>query len=75
MIAIRQIHQQLADVIPVPAELRNRTTEVIFLSIDGPSADATANDRGNIVHSVSNETPALFFGSLPDFPEREAQGP
>ena len=33
MIAIRQIHDNLADVIPVPPELRHRKTEVIFIAI------------------------------------------
>ena len=75
MITIRQIHEQLADVIPVPPELRTRTTEVIFRAIDGPSADAAATEHEDSVLSVSNETPSAFFGSLPDFPEREAQGP
>lgn len=74
MIAIRQIHEHLADVIPVPPELRNRKTEVIFLAIDGPAADAADTDREKSFPDVSNETPTVFFGSLPDFPEREAQG-
>lgn len=74
MIAIRQVHEHLADVIPVPPELRNRKTEVIFLAIDGPSVDAADTDQQDSVSGASNESPSAFFGSLPDFPERDAQG-
>ena len=55
MIAIRQIHEQLANVIEVPAELRNRRTEVIFLAIDavdGPTLlfmmDSPLTDDGTL---------------------------
>ena len=66
VIAFRQIHEQLADVIAVPAELRNRRTEVIFLAIDSPESPLCAD---------GNEfTADQFFGSLPDFPERAPQG-
>jgi len=64
VIAIRQIHEQLANVIEVPAELRNRRTEVIFLAID--TADATRTDE-------PCRTADQFYGLLPDFPERVAQ--
>ena len=66
MIAIRQIHEQLADVIEVPAELRNRRTEVIFLAID--SAESPLDADGNEFAADQ------FFGSLPDFPERAPRG-
>ena len=70
MIAIRQIHEQLADVIQVPEELRNRRTEVIFLAIDGAESITAP--------VLSQETPDseadLFYGALPDFPERASQG-
>jgi hypothetical protein len=71
MIAIRQIHEQLADVIQVPEELRNRRTEVIFLVMD------SAESLEGVEHS-QKETPDFsadrFFGALPDFPERSPQG-
>ena len=68
MIAIRQIHEHLANVIEVPAELLNRRTEVIFLAIDAPEAPAE-------VRPESEEcSPDQFFGSLPDFPARAPQG-
>ncbi len=70
MIAIRQIHEHLADVIEVPPELRNRKTEVIFLAMDSaPSEFETKNH----VHSTPvdiNQSAVAFFGSLSDFPER-----
>ena len=76
MIAIRQIHEHLADVIPVPPELRNRKTEVIFLAIDGASAVAADADHQDFDSdsAASNGSPSAFFGSLRDFPERQDQG-
>lgn len=68
MIAIRQIHEQLANVIEVPAELRNRRTEVIFLAID--AADAVNGKSDDAPDFAADE----FFGALPDFPERSPQG-
>lgn len=68
MIAIRQIHEQLANVIEVPAELRNRRTEVIFLAIDAPEAPAEVRPEGEEFSADK------FFGSLPDFPARAPQG-
>jgi hypothetical protein len=68
MIAIRQIHEHLANVIEVPAELRNRRTEVIFLAIDSPDAPAEVLPDGAEISADK------FFGSLPEFPERAPQG-
>lgn len=70
MIAIRQIHEQLADVIQVPEELRNRRTEVIFLAIDGAeSITAPVLSQGTPDFAAD-----LFFGALPHIPERAPQG-
>jgi len=70
VIAIRQIHEQLADVIQVPEELRNRRTEVIFLAIDGAESVAASVQ-------CQEDTPDIavdrFFGALPHFPERASQ--
>ena len=38
------------------------------------SADAADTDQQDSVSGASNESPSAFFGSLPDFPERDAQG-
>lgn len=71
MIAIRQIHEQLADVIQVPEELRNRRTEVIFLAIDAAeSVTPSAQGKADTPDFAAD----LFFGALPGFPERAPQG-
>ena len=36
MYAVKQIHEDLQDVIPVPENLRHRRTEVIFIALDDP---------------------------------------
>ena len=68
MIAIRQIHEQLASVIEVPIEIRNRRTEVIFLVVDGVTESPIEDPNGCDV------TANQYFGCLPDFPQRAAQG-
>lgn len=65
MIVIRQIHEHLANVIEVPAEIRDRRTEVIFLGIDAPA---------EVLPDGAEFSTDKFFGSLPDFPERAPQG-
>lgn len=70
VIAIRQIHEQLADVIQVPEELRNRRTEVIFLAIDAAESVTAPVERADTPDFAAD----LFFGALPDFPERAPQG-
>ncbi len=73
MIAIRQIHEHLADVIEVPPELRNQKTEVIFLAMDGaPSESAVADTESPI--DINDRSAVEFFGSLPDFPDQVTQG-
>ena len=60
MIAIRQIHEQLASMIEVPVEIRNRRTEVIFLVVDGATESPHEDPDG------MDLTADLFFGALPD---------
>ena len=60
MIAIRQIHEQLASMIEVPVEIRNRRTEVIFLVVDGATKSRHEDSDG------MDLTADLFFGALPD---------
>lgn len=36
MYAVKQIHEDLQEVIPVPESLRHRRTEVIFIALDEP---------------------------------------
>ena len=74
MIAIRQIHDNLADVIPVPPELRHRKTEVIFIAIDDTSADNSKSVSAQLVAEVNNASLTDLFGSIGDFPERDPQG-
>lgn len=62
MNAIRQIHENLAEMIQVPEEFRHRKTEVIFIAIEDSDsqADQTFLSR--------------FYGAIPDFPNRDEQG-
>ena len=74
MIAIRQIHEHLADVIEVPPELRNRKTEVIFLAMDSVPRESGTEGLESPASDKGNHSAVEFFGSLPDFPELTAQG-
>ena len=74
MIAIRQIHEHLADVIEVPPELRNRKTEVIFLAMDSGPRDPGTEGLKSPTPDKSEHSALEFFGSIPDFPERTVQG-
>jgi hypothetical protein len=74
MIAIRQIHEHLADVIEVLPELRNRKTEVIFLAMDSAPPNSGTEEQDSPAPDTSNHSAVEFFGSIPDFPERTAQG-
>lgn len=47
MFAIRQMIDDPQDFIPVPAELRHRPTEVIFIALDSAPEVATATLAGN----------------------------
>ena len=74
MIAIRQIHEHLADVIEVPPELRNRKTEVIFLAMDSVPLNSGTEEPESSAPDNRNQSAVEFFGSIPDFSERTAQG-
>ena len=74
MIAIRQIHEHLADVIEVPPELRNRKTEVIFLAMDSVPLNSGTEEPESPATDNNHQSAVEFFGSIPDFPERMAQG-
>ena len=67
MIAIRQIHGQLASMIKVPVEIRNRRTKVNFLVVDGATESPSEDPDG--LDLTADE----FFGALPDFAERASQ--
>ncbi len=60
MIAIRQIHEQLASMLEVPVQIRNRRTEVIFLVVDGATESPHEDPDG------MDLTADQFFGALPD---------
>lgn len=70
MIAIRQIHEHLADVIEVPPELRNRKIEVIFLPMDSEPRDSGTEKLESPAPDNENQSTFKFFGSLPDFPDQ-----
>ncbi len=74
MVAIRQIHEHLADVIEVPPELRNRKTEVIFLAMDSAPRNPGTEEAEIPAPDNNNQSAVEFFGSLPDFPQQVAQG-
>lgn len=68
----RQIIEALPETLIVPAELRNRRVEIIMLPLDevAPNGKPAAVDANGWPLGFFEET----FGSMPDFPEREAQG-
>jgi len=70
MRAFRQIIDDPDEFIPVPPEVQHRRTEVIFLVQDAVVFSPTETNTG----SVQDPDIAKFFGSIPDFPEREPQG-
>ena len=70
MIAIRQIHEHLADVIEVPPELRNRKTELIFLPMDSGPRDSGTEMQESPLSNRNSRSAVEFFGSLPDFPNQ-----
>lgn len=70
MFALRQIIDDPGEFIPVPAEVKHRRTEVIFLVVD-PAPSAVTDDQGS---EIKDPGVAQFFGCLPDFPLRDSQG-
>lgn len=77
MKTIRRIYERMPETISVPPELRSRRAEVIILPLD-EMADADEPELKIVNGQSESETddPSItqFFGSLPDFPEREPQG-
>ena len=67
MIAIRQIHEQLASMIEVPVEIRNRRTEVIFLVVDGVTE--SPNEDPDDMDFTADQS----FEALPDCRHRSRQ--
>ena len=69
MFALRQIIDDPGDYIPVPAELKHRRIEIIYLLQDAPpAADVPETQEG-----IQDPGIMAFFGSMPDLPEREPQ--
>ncbi|MEN3335632.1 MAG: hypothetical protein V7641_4997 [Blastocatellia bacterium] len=77
MKTVRRIYERMPDTISVPPELRSRRAEVIILPLD-EVADADVPEsnaaNGQAESEIADPLITQFFGSLPDFPEREAQG-
>ena len=67
MDAIRQIYESVPDTITIPPEWRRRRVEVIILPLD-EGEPRQGEPEG------PDEDIARFFGSIPDLPERAAQG-
>jgi hypothetical protein len=59
MNAVKSIYKNAPSSIPVPKEFQERNIEVIFLPIEEVKK---ASDIG------------IYFGAIPDFPERTFQG-
>lgn len=49
MYALKQVHEDTPDVIPVPEQLRHRRTEVIFIALDDPPS---RNTEGGAEHPL-----------------------
>jgi len=62
MNAIRQIHENLAEMIQVPEEFRHRKTEVIFIAIE----DSEIQSDQSLL--------SRLYGAIPDFLNRDGQG-
>lgn len=66
---IRKIYEKMPDVVTVtvPPELRNRRVELLILPL---SDEQSLDDSSDVADPEILE----FFGSMPDFPERDSQG-
>jgi len=73
MKTIRRIYERMPETISVPPELRSRRAEVIILPLD-EIADVDEPESKAVESEVADPLITQFFGSLPDFPEREPQG-
>jgi hypothetical protein len=71
MSAIRQVFDDAPDSVSIPAALRHRRLEIVFLPLDEAFAPIEHVD-------LPAAWPEGFFeqtaGALPDLPEREPQG-
>jgi hypothetical protein len=61
MNAVKKIYQNTPETIKVPKEFINKKTEIIFI----------IEDEEN---KIDEKTLSDFYGSIPDFPERDSQG-
>ena len=79
MFAVRQIIEDPADVIAVPAEMRHRRTEVIFIAMDDappqpyPLTTGGGKWSGSEARDQNSEI-LKFWGAIPDFPDCDPQG-
>jgi|GEM_PF-643039 hypothetical protein len=69
MFAIRQIHDDPAEVIPVPPELRHRKTEVIFIALEESDISPKTEDRKQF--SVLASLAGCWEGELERAPQGE----
>ncbi len=61
MNAIKKIYNELPETINVPEEFIHKKGEIIFIMEDD-------------LQPMDNKTLKDFYGAIPDFPERAAQG-
>jgi hypothetical protein len=59
MNAVKSIYRNAPNSIPVPREFQHKSIEVIFLPVEEASKPADVS---------------VYFGSIPDFPDRAPQG-
>jgi len=62
MNAVRNIYEKMPDTITVPHNLRQKRAEVIILPLED---ETSINSAAGVKR---------YYGSLPNFPERESQG-
>lgn len=67
---IRQIYQDAPDSIIIPDELRHQPVEIIIWPLNQTTLSTAETDANGWPIGFFEQT----FGSIPDFPEREAQG-
>jgi hypothetical protein len=69
MFAIRQIHNDPAEVIPFPPEFRHRKTEVIFIALEGDAAPGKSDSGQRL--SVLASLAGCWEGELARAPQGE----
>ncbi|MDQ3250563.1 MAG: hypothetical protein M3Q45_15325 [Chloroflexota bacterium] len=76
MTHFRHVYENAPAIIALPAAFRHRRVEIIILPLDEPLSEQVGQAKIEAVDA--NGWPIGFFeatfGSIPDFPEREAQG-